>query len=374
MLWYLIFFSYRENLIIASQNGYIVDIIRTVLTIVQNIVQCIILIITRNFILYLVIHIIITLLINIVIYYKSTKMYPFLKEKEVFPLDKETKNRMHSNVKAIFISTVSSKLINSTDNILITALGGIVQTGLNSNYVLISATLIAFTNKLCAGIRAGIGDAVVHKTDYEKIKLHDEIHFVFFWFFGFCSICYIFLSQDVVALFFGEKYVLDFAIPLITGLNMYIYHEYSYNDSFLQGMGLFKPIKYLNIVTGTLNIVLSIVLGKLYGTAGILAATFISQLLTYRWYVPYVLYKFGFKSNVLHYFKRDLMYAAQYASIIFLIYIICKLVNFTGVLGLFVHMVICVVIVNLVIVLFNFRKEEFRKFTQRMYSIVSKKK
>ena len=59
-------------------------------------------------------------------------------------------------------------------------------------------------------------------------------------------------------------------------------------------LGYFKEVKYVMIPAAAVNLALSVILGRKYGMAGILAATPVSKLLTQFWYEPRILYKKAF--------------------------------------------------------------------------------
>ena len=146
-------FSYRTSIIQAAQQNYILTLIHTIVTITQNVAQIIILLTTHNFVLYLTVQVTATLLYYVFSSVMAEKMFPILKEKEIPELPEEQKKRMFVNTKDLFITSLSTKLVNQTDNIIITALGGLVSTGLNSNYSLMQATLISITAKISDAIR-----------------------------------------------------------------------------------------------------------------------------------------------------------------------------------------------------------------------------
>ncbi len=368
------FFSYKASIIEAAQQNYVLSLIHTAVTITQNVVQCIVLIVYKNFVLYLIIQVACGILYNVIAALTADRMFPLLKEKDIRPLAKEKVNRMFRNTKDIFITSVAGRLVNSTDNIIITAFGGLASTGLNSNYALLYATLITFTTKVQLGIKASIGNVNAVDSKEKKLKLFDEVHFIFFWMYFWCACCFIMLVQDVIGLFFGTKYIMPFSIAVITGLNFYVAEEGTVVSIFKETMGLFSKGKYSSVATGILNIILSILLGKAIGLPGILLATFISRMLTTRWYFPYVTFKYGFEASSARYFKASARYWIEGILICCITWYICSRVPVSGIAALLIKGIICFFVPNVLIILAHFKDPNFISLKNRIETMVLKKR
>ena len=72
---------YKKTLLDAHQKKYIGVSVRAVSWVIQDVIQIVILLATRNFILYLYVYIITTILSNYYISRRADKEYPFIKEK-----------------------------------------------------------------------------------------------------------------------------------------------------------------------------------------------------------------------------------------------------------------------------------------------------
>ena len=73
--------------------------------------------------------------------------------------------------------------------------------------------------------------------------------------------------------------------------------------------GLYRKTKYIMLIATIENIVLSFVLGKFLGVAGIVFATVISRITTYVWYEPKLLFKEYFEKSSIIYFRQLLINA-----------------------------------------------------------------
>lgn len=114
------FYSFRLTLIAANQEGYLFLKIDLAFKVILTVINLINICITRNFIVYLGMGIIINIAANVIKSNKVIKLYPELKETE--KLSKEEKKSIYSDVKNLFIGQLSTKILTSTDNIVISKL------------------------------------------------------------------------------------------------------------------------------------------------------------------------------------------------------------------------------------------------------------
>ena len=366
------FFSYRSSLITASQRHYIVLGLSYIITILQSVFQIIWLLLTHRYIGYLIISSLGTLVYNFTISYIAKRQFPYIVGKNVKPLEKEEKNKLVRNVRALMIWKVSGKLVNSTDNIIITYFKGLVSVGLASNYTLLSGTLKSLVMLLFDGLGASIGNLNAIESKEKRMSMFYKINFANFWFFGWASIGIFVVSSDLVNLFFGSKYVLPQNIPFVVALNFYMVGIQNAVWSFQNAMGLFRQGRYMLLGTAALNLVFSIWLGTYWGLFGIYIATAISRLCTNTWYDPYKVFKHGFGESVLPYYIKRL----QYVLIIVVTGGVCYFVAnlFTGSLlfNAVYKFVVCCIIPNGVFYVLFHKKPEFIYYVNLLKRLLSR--
>lgn len=349
------FFSYKASIIQAAQQDYILTVVHTAVTITQNIFQIIVLITTHNFLLYLCIQLFSTLTYYLIVSFEASRLFPYLNDKDYKPLSVEKRNRLFINIKDLFIASISGKLVNQTDNIILTALGGLTVTGLNSNYSMLVATLISFTAKINDSIQSAIGNVNAVESTERKIALFYEIQFFFYWFYLWCTCSFILLVQDAISLFFGAKYLLPFSVAIITGINYYTTEQGAVANIFKTTLGLFKYGKYMSLLTGLINVVLSVFLGKKYGVFGVLMASFISLMLTTRWYYPYIVFTKGFNVSPIDYYIKDIRYWLEGVAIFFISNYLCSLLSLGIFMNLIYRAVVCLLIPNIMVIILHHR-------------------
>ncbi len=347
------FFSYKSSLLNADQKNYILTLVNIVTVSIQCVLQTVVLMVTRNFILYLLCQSFCTLMYNFIISYITTKKYTYICNDSKKNLDETTKKQLIHNVKALVVIKLSGVLVNSTDNIILTALKGLNLTGINSNYVLLTSSLQGVLNTIFNAMTASIGNANVLLAKEDKKQLFYTIYFLNYWLFAWATISFIVLSKDIITLFFGSKYVLDNDIVYIMAVNFYTLGLQSSVWMFNNTLGLFNYGKYLGLVTGGINLILSIILGKQYGLFGISFATFISRLVTNIWYSPYVLCRYGLKMNYYSFIKKYIMYSMQVITCFIITKFVLFVINTYLIEGFIIKIMICIFIPNIIFYLFN---------------------
>lgn len=363
------FYSYKCTLITADQKNYIISIISYGVTFVQTIIQIVILLVSKNFILYLVAQSVGTFLTNYLISWKANKMYPVLKEKNPPELSSKDKHNLFKNIKALMITKVSGVLVNSTDNIIISATKGLglVSTGLASNYTLLISILNSILNQIFTGITASVGNLNASEDSRTRKEFFNVVNLLNYLLFSWCAISFIFLSTDLVRIVFGNKYVLSMPIVVIIAVNFYTVGMQSAIWTYKSTLGLFDYGKYLILLTGIINIILSIILGQKLGLFGIFLATFISRLCTNIWYDPYAVLKHGLDMSFVEYVKKYLGFI-----ILILLQIACMGLIFT-INGSFVFKFICCVFIPNIINFIVFRNTlEFQYLLNKFCNLFKK--
>lgn len=370
------FYSYKTTLITADQKSYLISTISYIVLFFQTIIQIIILFLTKNYLLYLICQSIGTLITNILLAKAADKYYPIIKQKSVKKLSLEDKRSLFSNIKALMIIKISGVLVNSTDNIIISATKGLglISTGIASNYTLLTTTLSSVINQIFTGITASVGNVNAVSDSAGKKTIFNVINLMNFWLYGWSSLGFLFLANDIILILFGEKYILSSNVVFILAVNYYTVGMQNAIWTYKNTLGLFNYGKYLVLITGLINIILSVNLGKIYGLFGIFFATFLSRLFTNLWYDPYSVFKYGLNESVNQYIKKYMLYLL----IIFIDYLLIRgilsicYVNNGFMINFSLKLLLCVFVPNIVNHLFFYKTEEYRYILSKFKFLIRK--
>lgn len=310
-------FIYKSSMLNADQKGYVISKFSMIFNSIRIVVQAIFLLITHNYILYLIIQILFTLINNIFVGYKVDKLYPHLKGN--YKLDKDETKGIFDNVKSVFIYKLSGVLLNGTDNTLISLLVGTVYVGYYSNYNMIIGSISRFINTIFTALTASIGNLITEKNNEKKFSVFKIIQVGSFIIGGISTICLFLMMDDFISLWIGKKFIFDKFTLIAILSNFYLASVLPPIWIYREAAGIFRKTKYLMLVTAIVNLVLSVILGKIYGIGGIIAASLIARLVTYFWYEPVLLYKMYFNSNVKKYFISHLLNVILLLGTIFVV-------------------------------------------------------
>lgn len=299
-------FAYKSSILNVQQKIYITKLVSFCVIFLQFIIQTIVLFVTHNYIIYLVIQVICTLLNNIICTVIANRMYPYIKEKNVLP--KNEKKGIFKNVGSIFLYKLSGTILNNTDNIFISMLIGTTMVGYYSNYYMVISALTNIIFIAFNSISASVGNLMAEDNKIKQNNIFLQTNLICFIITGFCTLELFGLMDNFISLWIGQEFILEKRVEIIIIINFYIYVMQNPVWIFRDTTGLFKDAKNASIVLAIMNIVLSLILGKIMGLFGILLATALSRLLVTSWHQPYMLYKKIFKVSILKFAKKQIYY------------------------------------------------------------------
>ena len=366
------FVSYKFSLNNAEQKGYITNNITTVVTIVTSVLQIIVLVVFRSFTSYLVIQIVISAISKIFTSIYLDKLYPYLKEKNIQPLDKKTKASLFTNVKSLMVHKLGEVAVNQTDNIIISSFISIKSVGLISNYTLITGTVDAFLSIVFNNIVGSLGNLCATTDKNHQYRIFKIYDFVDFWLYGFAAIAYVSLIQPFTELMWGKEFVVDFRVVLLIIINTYIVGQRIPLNNMKTAGGIFKQDRYLPAIQAVLNLVISIVLARQIGLIGVYIGTIISGIVP-TFIRPLLTYKKLFNRNsgefylifIKHFFVIFIIGVINY-YITNLIMSNCNWLTFA------VSIIITAILPNVLLVLLYFRSEEFKYLKNIIFNLLKK--
>lgn len=358
------FFSYKKSILVAEQNDSAASATQIITSVIQCIGQVVLLVTIKDFVAYLTVQFLSTMLMNILISVYVDKKYCYIKKYKTEKLDKPAKIAIWKNVGSMFISKVSSVVVTSTDNLLISTFVSTVSLGYYSNYTLFVNLVRRIFTKIFDAITGSVGNLVaLEKEDvvYNKFK---AIWFADFWLIGFVSATMVACINQLIICWLGEEYLISNALIILMIVNMYMRFMRNTCLIYIDAFGLFKEVRIKCVMESIINIFVSILfVGPLkMGIFGILAGTFFSNLVTNFWYEPYVVYR-RMSAPIKEYFTSFLKYTMIFSLASIVCVIICNSFYIANIyIKLIANVLICVVIVNVVFWFFLHNSKEYNYF------------
>lgn len=306
------FLMYRSIIFLANQRNYVNDLIDSILLILQNVIQIVLLVSTKSFYLFISIGLFTLLLRNCLIYWFAGVEYPFICRKPVGKLGKEEKESVYKNVKAILMHKIGTVIINNIDNLTLTSVVGIIAVGLYSNYYLIIGSISQIIGRIIYGISGSVGNlgTTEDKNHVKEVFLGTFLLVAIGY--GTASIVLSEMLDVFVEASFGTEYVFPRLVTVVLCVNFFLNGLRQASLIFRDSLGLFWHDRYKTIIESLVNLVFSIILAKKMGAAGVFIGTFISIVGVSMWVEPIVLYRDYFKSPVSEYFKKLFKYVFLY--------------------------------------------------------------
>ncbi|MGS0746162.1 lipopolysaccharide biosynthesis protein [Syntrophomonas erecta subsp. sporosyntropha] len=355
------FFAYKRSLIIADQKSYITTLYKYSFYFILNVIQIIILLLTKNFILFLLAQIVLNFLQNLMVSWKTNKMYPYIRGKNKERLDNETKTTVFKNVRALVYHKIGGTAIFGTTNIIISSFVGIVWVGLYSNYLLITNSLNSIIGQFFSAITASIGNLNAYGDREKSNFIFKTLFFISWWIFGFSSICLLVLINPFITLWIGREFTMDFIAVLMIVINFFVTGMRKASLTYKDSMGLFWNDRYKPLAETAVNLIVSLILVQFWGLIGVLAALFISTMAVSFWVEPYVLYKYGFEKSCKEYFQRYFLYTIITIILSFLTVFISNIFFYEVTIASFLgRLIVCLIVPNITIMLGFYKTKEFK--------------
>ena len=361
---YLFFASYYEFLG-ANQKKYISNNISNIIIIISNVVQILILIFLKNFYVYLLSILFFNIFQTFLIAKKTKKMFPFLNKDVNKELTKKEKSDIYKDCGSLFVYRINYVVLTATDNIIISKYIGLVMVGIYSNYVLITNSIVNILSTFFNSINASVGN--LHATndkgkDYYIFKL---INFITVVCFGIFGICLYNLINEFIVLWLGKDFLLPMYLVFIIVVNLYMEGLRQLLTTYRTSYGLFRQAKFIPLFGMIVNIVVSIILVQKIGLFGVLLGTLISNLVSFLWYDPFLIYKNVFKKNPFDYYFRNLYYFIVFVLLGYICKFVCSIITINGILGFFIHGLVCVFI-PLIFIMFSYYNSEYGKYIKEL--------
>lgn len=254
--------------------------------------------------------------------------YPYLKEKCDVGMELLRKYPdVVTKVKQVFVKRIAFFITVQAAPIFIYTFSDLTQVAYYGNYMVLINSVQAVLMSLFSGLSASVGNMIAENDDKLTIKVFREIFTIRFFLVSFCSFCFIVLAGPFVSLWLGRQYVLpDTTLWLIVAIFYLNMMQHSI-DVFLDACGLFSDV-WSSYVRLLVYFPLALVLGRMYGLNGILAATVAELLLIDFIWKPVFLFKSGLRHK---YSLYAVMYSKFLMSLVVSLAVTLLLMRLTGI-------------------------------------------
>lgn len=364
-------FAYKSALLNGFQRNDLDNRSETITCIFRYSVEIFVIIFFRQYYLYLLINLVAVVLNNLVKLHYTNKYFP--KYHCGGEINKIKKREIRSNVFALMVHKIGGTVVNSADNIVLSAFMGIAVVAKYTNYYYImnsvdTIVLICFT-----GLTGGIGNSFALETQKKNRTNFKRVFFFNAWLVGWCSVCLLCLYQDFMRMWVGKAYMFSLQIVILLVIYFFVHAIRRTILVFRDGTGMWKDNQWQPIVSATVNIIVNIVLVTKIGVQGVLISTILSMVvIDIPWEaMVFCKQKIGWKST--KYFMYLIIYLGVTVIASMCTYFICAHISFSFLINLIIKGCICLVVPNLIFFIAYNKFEEFFYYKNLIKKLLTSK-
>ena len=305
------FVSYKYSLVNAEQKNYIQTNINTITKIITVFFQIIILLVIPNLYLYLLADAVVQLIQKIFVNSYLNKLYPYLTDKNITPLLNEEREEVWNKTKALVLHKVGDVARLQTDTLIISSFIEVGMAAVVGNYTMVTGTIANFVNIIFNSVISGFGNLIATESKEKQYQTFKVYRFFASWVYGFSACGFFILLQPLIYLWIvkrrGPEWMLGTLAVYLFLTDYYFKGDRIVLSNYKTAAGVFEQDKYLALIQGFVNLVLSIVLVQKIGLAGIYVGTVVSGLIA-NITKPIIIYRVCFDRSSLSYFKDSAKY------------------------------------------------------------------
>ena len=316
--------SYKALLLVADQKTWVQAKINLIVRTLFFLGSLIIIVFIKNFTLYVINEV----LYNAVFYFTvakvTDKMYPYLNGKD--KLSKQETKEIMTTVRQTFVGKLSNRVLNSTDNILISMLVGTNLVGVYSQYSMFVNGFLRLFSQVNESVVGSIGNIIAVESKDRSKQTFNRLNYIFFAMGSFCSICLFAGINPFLQGIVGKNYLLENSILIMVVINMFFETFKMPLWTYFIAAGLFQAEQKISLIGCFINLITSIILGKIYGMLGIFIGTFVSLLFMFMCKII-ALDKNHFESEGISLVRDTFKYLGLFTIELVATYFICYKAN-----------------------------------------------
>lgn len=301
------FVAYKYSLVNAEQKNYIQTNIITVTKMITVSLQIIVILATGNFYAYLLTAAAVELLQKIYVSHYLNRLYPYLKDKRVEKLTKEETGEVVTKTKALVLHKVGDVARLQTDSMIISSFINVTVNGFVDNYNMIMNSAANVVNIVFNSVLSSFGNLIATESKDRQYELFKVYRFAASWIYGFAAVGFAILLTPFITLWVGAERTLAFSVIGCILIDFYFKGERIVLSNFKTAAGVFEQDKYLALIQGVVNLVISIVLVVRIGLVGVYIGTIVSGLIA-NVTKPIIIYHVILDRKAGEYFRDSVKY------------------------------------------------------------------
>lgn len=363
-------FAYRGSLLTAHQRVDVDNVVNTIIPLLNWCLQMATLFIIRSYYAYVIFMPISTIVTNFVRLCYVKKQYPDLYAEG--RVAQELEKSIYKKIKALVGAKISTVVLHSADNIVISAFIGLTMVTIYGNYHYIMTAVGGFLGIVYSSILPGIGNSLVTETTEKNYKDFKKFSFLNFWMVLWCAVCFLCLYQPFMKLWAGEALLLPFSVVIMIVIYFIGYQGRKVVITYKDAAGLWWEDRFRPLVMAGTNLISNLILVQFIGIWGIVLSTILSLCISIPW-ETYTVFKYVFKRSSREYYISLVKYLTVFLFAAIITLGLCQIVQ-DGIIALLIRGCICIVVPNIIFILAFRKQEEFTEAKDLLMRLIKKEK
>ena len=338
------FFSYKASLITADQKNYVVSLIRYGFQVLLCIAQALVLVLTQNYFLFLTCMLIATLGQNICYSVVANRMYPYLREKDIKPINPEVLDSIKRNVSGMVIHKTSSVVNAPVNGVVLSTFSNLGIVAIYGNYLLVMNTLGKIVDQMFDAIIASVGNLNVTESKDRQYEVFRTSFFVNSFIVGALTACYLPLVSPFIEFAFGPEYLFPFDVVVLFAIWFYFRGIRDAALSFISAYGLYWETKWKALAEVIFLLCTTIPLTYYFGIRGLLIANIIVQVCISLLFEGLIMHKHGLMRGAGKYFASAAVYSVVALALCIITTFVVSFIPGSPLIRFLIGGVICVII------------------------------
>ena len=319
------FVAYKYSLVNAEQKNYIQTNVITITKMITVTLQIVVILTTGSFYAYLLTAAAVELLQKIFVSNYLNRRYPYLLDRDVEKLSKEETGEIVTKTKALVFHKVGDVARLQTDSMIISGFINTVLVGIVGNYNMVLNSVANVVNIIFNSVLSSFGNLIATGSKEKQYQIFQVYRFAACWIYGFAAIGFSMLLTPLIYLWLGSERTLAYGVVMCILIDFYFKGDRIVLSNFKTAAGVFEQDKYLALIQGVVNLIISIVLVQKIGLIGVYIGTIVSGLIA-NITKPVIIYKVILNQPVKRYFLDSVKYLLVMIAVYGLLSVIRKVV------------------------------------------------
>lgn len=350
-------FAFKNSILQAHQRNDVVSKVTILTDTVKYVLQIAALFILKSYYFYVVAILFTQVLANITTAIAAQHLYPQYQAKGKLP--KSTVKQINQRIKDLFTAKLGTTIVNSADTIVISAFLGLTTLAVYQNYYYIMTSVVGFITVLLSSCTAGIGNSLIVDSDEKKYKDFKKFSLMEIWLVGICVCCFLNIYQPFMTIWMGEENLLSFGCVILICVYFYLYTTNHYMAIYKDAAGIWHEDRFRPLSAALANLAMNLLLVRYIGIFAIILSTVLSYVLINMPWLIHNIFKCLFKRSSREYVGKYLYYTCIIAFAALLSYLACMFFDEPSVLCIIIRLVFCLIIPNIVFLIFMGHGEDF---------------